>query len=39
MERDKALLEEYNRFHEDLAFKILNLRSGYFPFIRLAEAA
>jgi len=39
MEKDKALREEYNNFHTDLAFKILNLESGYFPFIRLAEAA
>jgi len=39
MEKDKVLLDDYNNFHENLAFKILNLESGYFPFIRLAEAA
>ena len=39
MEKDKAQRDEYSKFSEDLAFKILNLESGYFPFIRMAEAA
>lgn len=39
MEKDKALRDEYSNFHTDLAFKIIDLQSGYFPFIRLAEAA
>lgn len=39
MEKDKAQRDEYSKFSEDLAFKVLDLESGYFPFIRLAEAA
>jgi hypothetical protein len=39
LEKEKAQRDELGRFHQDLAFKILRLESGYFPFIRLAEAA
>jgi len=39
LEKDKAQLDELGKFRQDLAFKILKLESGYFPFIRLAEAA
>ncbi len=39
LENDKAKRDEYSRFSLDLSRKILRLGSGYFPFIRMAEAA
>jgi hypothetical protein len=39
LEKDKARRDELGTYRRDLAFKILRLESGYFPFIRLAEAA
>lgn len=39
LEKDKAQRDELGKFRQDLAFEILRLESGYFPFIRLAEAA
>jgi len=32
-------LEEYSAYKQDLASRIIRLESGYFPFIRLVEAA
>jgi hypothetical protein len=39
LEKDKKLRDELGKFREGLTSKILELESGYFPFIRLAEAA
>ena len=39
LEKDKAQRDELGKFRQDLTSKILELESGYFPFIRLAEAA
>ena len=39
LSKDKAKLEAYSKFKEDLSARILRLESGYFPFIRLVEAA
>jgi hypothetical protein len=39
LEKDKVQRDEYSKFCDDLSFKILELESGYFPFIRMAEAA
>jgi hypothetical protein len=39
LEKDKAQRDKYSKFSDDLSFKILELESGYFPFIRMAEAA
>jgi len=39
LEKDKAQRDNLSNFRQDLTSKILELESGYFPFIRLAEAA
>jgi hypothetical protein len=39
LSKDKGKREEYSAFKQDLARQILQLESGYFPFIRLVEAA
>jgi hypothetical protein len=39
LSNDKEKLEEYSLFKQDLARRILELDSGYFPFIRMVEAA
>jgi len=39
LEKDKERRDELGRFRQDLASRILELESGYFPFIRLSEAA
>lgn len=39
LSKDKKKLKEYSAFKQDLASQILRLESGYFPFIRLVEAA
>ncbi len=39
LEKDQARRDEYSQYRENLAGQILQLESGYFPFIRLAEAA
>jgi hypothetical protein len=39
LEKDKKKRNELGKFRQDLTSKILELESGYFPFIRLAEAA
>ena len=39
LEKDKEKRDEYSRFSQNLSSQILKLESGYFPFIRLAEAA
>lgn len=36
---DKAKLKAYSDYKHDLSSRILKLESGYFPFIRLVEAA
>jgi hypothetical protein len=38
LEKDKAERDKLGKFRQDLTSKILELESGYFPFIRLAEA-
>jgi hypothetical protein len=39
LSKDRAKLKAYSAFKQDLASRILRLESGYFPFIRLVEAA
>jgi hypothetical protein len=39
LEKDKEQRGKYIEFSDDLSFKILRLESGYFPYIRMAEAA
>jgi len=39
LSRDKAKRKAYSDYQDDLGSKILKLESGYFPFIRLVEAA
>ncbi|MGA7339381.1 MAG: hypothetical protein WBE72_24230 [Terracidiphilus sp.] len=39
LEKDKTLREGLSKFRQGLTSQILKLESGYFPFIRLAEAA
>jgi len=39
LEKDKTQRDEYSEFCQNLTSKILRLESGYFPFIRMAEAA
>lgn len=39
LEKDKAQRDELGKFRQELTSRILELESGYFPFIRLAEAA
>jgi hypothetical protein len=39
LSNDKAKLKAYSDFKRDLSSRILKLESGYFPFIRLVEAA
>jgi hypothetical protein len=39
LSNDKAKLKAYSDFSRDLSFRILKLESGYFPFVRLVEAA
>jgi hypothetical protein len=39
LSKDKMKLKAYSDFKHGLARKILQLESGYFPFIRLVEAA
>jgi hypothetical protein len=39
LSKDKIQLKAYSAFKQSLARKILRLESGYFPFIRLVEAA
>jgi hypothetical protein len=39
LSKDKAKLKEYSDYKSDLSSRILKLESGYFPFIRLVEAA
>jgi hypothetical protein len=39
LEKDKASRDELGEFRQNLTSQILKLQSGYFPFIRLAEAA
>lgn len=39
LSKDKAKLKAYSDFKHDLSSRILKLDSGYFPFIRLVEAA
>ncbi|MGB6687605.1 MAG: hypothetical protein WBE76_07160 [Terracidiphilus sp.] len=39
LEKDKAQRDELSKFRQNLTKQILELESGYFPFIRLAEAA
>jgi hypothetical protein len=39
LEKDKAQRDELSKYRQNLTNQILRLESGYFPFIRLAEAA
>lgn len=39
LSNDKAKLKAYGDFKDGLSSRILKLESGYFPFIRLVEAA
>ena len=39
LENDKAKRDELSKYRQSLTNQILRLGSGYFPFIRLAEAA
>jgi hypothetical protein len=39
LSKDKVKLKAYSKFKDDLSSRILKLESGYFPFIRLVEAA
>ena len=39
LSKDKKKLKAYGAFTDDLSSRILKLESGYFPFIRLVEAA
>jgi hypothetical protein len=39
LSKDKVKLKAYSDFKNDLSSRILKLESGYFPFIRLVEAA
>jgi len=39
LSKDKAKLNAYSDYKDDLSSRILKLESGYFPFIRLVEAA
>jgi hypothetical protein len=39
LSNDKAKLKAYGDFTDELGSTILKLESGYFPFIRLVEAA
>ena len=39
LSKDKAKRDVYSKFKKDLSSQILRLESGYFPFIRLVEAA
>jgi len=39
LSNDKIKLKAYGDYKDDLSARILKLESGYFPFIRLVEAA
>ncbi len=39
LSKDKAKLKAYSDYKLELRSRILQLESGYFPFIRLVEAA
>jgi hypothetical protein len=39
LSNDKAKLKAYSEYSRDLSSRILKLESGYFPFVRLVEAA
>ena len=39
LEKDQTELDKYSEYRQSLMDEILKLDSGYFPFIRLAEAA
>lgn len=39
LSKNETKLKEYSEYKQELANQILRLESGYFPFIRLVEAA
>jgi hypothetical protein len=39
LSKNEKKLKEYSEYKQELADQILRLESGYFPFIRLVEAA
>jgi hypothetical protein len=39
LSKDKAKLKAYSEYKSGLSSRILKLESGYFPFVRLVEAA
>jgi hypothetical protein len=39
LSKDKTKLRAYSEYRRDLSSRILELESGYFPFIRLVEVA
>jgi hypothetical protein len=39
LSKDKTKLKAYSAYRDELSSRILKLESGYFPFIRLVEAA
>ncbi len=39
LDKDEALLGEYSGYKQSLMDQVLKLESGYFPFVRLVEAA
>ena|ERR1035438_8428986 len=39
LSKDKTKLKAYSDYKDDLSSRILKLESGYFPFVRLVEAA
>jgi hypothetical protein len=39
LSKDKVKLKAYSDYKDELSSRILNIESGYFPYIRLVEAA